>query len=309
MWMPLLLVLLAVGLMANALLGPLGLGWIEWRLSPLGLNQTYGIDAVAFVLGAPLALGAAWLWRSGARLAAPLALGSALFALYYGVAEVIGPDYVRYAGNNERWFLLCLAVIVLSWTIALRAWSALDPSPPAPPVWLGRSLAVVLGLGGALLIVAWGAQVLDIAITGRLSEAYLDAPSGFWIVRVVDLGFLAPACVATAIGLWRGSAVALKAAYGLTTFLTLQAVAVLAMAAVMLVRGDPTATPEFALGLLPICLGLGGLTTRLLMTYRAGVSDDAVFGVRVEQVGAVQAGGDPHSSADGRLVTGVGARH
>ena len=88
----------------------------------------------------------------------------------------------------------------------------------------------------------------------------------------------------------------------------MQAVAVLAMAAVMLGRADPTATPEFALALLPICLVLGALTTRLLMTYRASVSDDASFGVRVEKVGAVQARGDPDAGADGRLVTGVGAR-
>ena len=97
--MPFGLVALALALLANALLGPLGLGWIVWRLSPLGLNQTYGIDATVLLLGAPLALVAGWLWHAGHRLAPPLALGTASFALYYGVAEVIGPDYVRYAGQ------------------------------------------------------------------------------------------------------------------------------------------------------------------------------------------------------------------
>ena len=79
--MPLLLGLLALSLLANVLLGPLGPGWIVWRVSPLGLNQTLGIDATAMVAAAPLASIAAWLWWRGDRLAAPMALGPALFAV------------------------------------------------------------------------------------------------------------------------------------------------------------------------------------------------------------------------------------
>jgi hypothetical protein len=264
------LLLLALGLMANAVLGPLGLGWIQWRLSPYGLNQTYGSDAAALLLGAPIATVTAWLWHRGRRLGVPLALGAALFSLYYAVAEVIGPDYIRYAGNNERFFLLFLAIIVLSWSIAFSASTRLDARPPRPPIWLRRGLAIVLVLGGLLLAFAWGGALIDIAMSGRLSEAYLDAPSGFWIVRIVDVGFLAPVCLATGAGLWRSQPLAIKAAYGVTVFLTLQAAAVLLMAGVMLWRGDPTATPAFAVALVPIFVALATLTVQLLRTYAQG---------------------------------------
>ena len=60
--------------------------------------------------------------------------GAGLAALYYGIAEVLGPDYIRYAGNNERYFPLFLGVILLSWIAAIRAWAALDPDRPPPPV-------------------------------------------------------------------------------------------------------------------------------------------------------------------------------
>jgi hypothetical protein len=270
---PIALLILALALLANAILGPLALGWIHWRLSPIGLNQTYGIDAAVLILVAPIALIAAWLWRARKPLAAPLALGTALFALYYGVAEVIGPDYIRYAGNNERFFLLFLVVIILGWTIAFGAWSALDPRPPQPPRWLARSLGVVLVLGGLLLSFSWGVQLVDMAVTGRLSEAYLDAPGGFWIVRIVDLGFLAPVCLASGVGLWRNNALAIKAAFGVTAFLTMQAAAVLAMASVMLLRHDPTATPEFALALVPLFVALTALTAQLLATYAGSAAD------------------------------------
>jgi hypothetical protein len=145
------LLLLAVALAANVLLGPLGLGLIQWRVSANGLNQTYGADGACLVLVVPAALAAAWLWRRRHRLAAPLALGVGLATLYYAIAEVLGGDYLRYPGNNERFFLLFLALIIPSWTVAARAWAALDVAPPPPPRWLVRGFGLVLLLAVGLI--------------------------------------------------------------------------------------------------------------------------------------------------------------
>src|SRR5687767_1042059 len=149
--MPLTLLLLAAGLAANVVLGPLGLGLIEWRVSANGLNQTYGADAASLVLVVPAALAAAWLWRRGHRRAPPLALGVGLATLYYAVAETLGGDYLRYEGNNERFFLLFLCLIILGWTGAARAWAALDATPPALPSWLARGFGTVLLLAGGVM--------------------------------------------------------------------------------------------------------------------------------------------------------------
>jgi len=257
------LVLLALSLVVNVLLGPLGLGVLVWRVSANGLNQTYGADAAILLLIAPAALAAAWLWWRRARLAAPLALGAGLAALYYGIAEVLGPDYSRYPGNNERYFPLFLAVIILGWTSAARAWAALDAVPPRPPVWLARVLAVTLLLGAALIGGAWSAQLLAIA-------EYLDAPSAFWTIRIVDLGFLVPICLGVGVGLWRGSAIASKAAYGVVAFMALQAAAVLAMGGVMLWHDDPAASAALLYALAPITLALAACTVALLRSYAGG---------------------------------------
>jgi hypothetical protein len=253
------------------LLGPLGLGLIEWRVSANGLNQTYGADAAILALVVPATLAAARLWWRGQRLGAPLALGVGLAALYYGIAETLGPDYIRYAGNNERYFLLFLAVIVLAWLVAARAWVALDPAPPRPPVWLARGLAVVLALGAALISVAWLKQLLDIAATGAVTREYLEAPSAFWTVRIVDLGFIAPVCLGVGVGLWRGSAVAIKAAYGVVAFMVLQAAAVLAMRGVMLWRDDPTASPALVYALAPVTAALLACALALLRSYSRAI--------------------------------------
>jgi hypothetical protein len=68
--------------------------------------------------------------------------------------------------------------------------------------------------------------------------------------------------------------VAIKAAYGLASFLTLQGASVLAMGLVMLWRADPTASPTFVYVLAPIAVAVAVLTARLLGSY-AGASTSA----------------------------------
>jgi hypothetical protein len=270
--MPFALIALAIALVANVLLGPLGFGMLQWRVSANALNQTYGADAVSLLLVVPAALAAAWMWKARQRLAAPLTLGVGLATLYYAIAEVLGADYLQYAGNNERFFLLFLAVIVLSWTSVARAWVALDRQPPPLSLRFRRSVATVLLVGSAAIAYAWLAQLVDLAATGALSapgdaQAYRESPSAFWTVRIVDLGFIVPISTWTAIGLWQGRASALKVSFGIVTFLTLQAASVMAMGAVMLWRQDPTATPTLLVVLAPVTLALAGLTARLLAIY------------------------------------------
>ncbi len=266
------LLMLALGVAAAAVLGPLGLGLIQWRVSANALNQTLGADAAMLVLVAPVALAAAWLWRRGHRLAAPLALGAGPATLYYAAAAVLGADYTRYPGNNERFFLLYLVLVMLSWLITARAWAALDLQPPRPPSWLMRSLGTVLIAGASAIGLAWITQLVELAVTGALSSpadalAYAEAPSAFWLIRLVDLGVIVPICLATGAGLWRDSATALRAAYGVASFMTLQATSVLAMGAVMLWRHDPTASPALVYVLVPITLALAALTMLLLAPY------------------------------------------
>jgi hypothetical protein len=196
-----------------------------------------------------------------------LALGVGLATLYYAIAEVLGGDYLRYPGNNERFFLLFLTLIILSWSIATRAWVALDPSPPPPPRWLARGFGLVLLLAGGLIGLAWIGQLVPIALTGTVGPEYLDSPSAFWTIRIVDLGFIVPLAVWAGIGLWRGRPTAIRVAYGLASFLTLQGASVLAMGVVMLARQDPTASPALVYALAPICVALVVLTVQLLASY------------------------------------------
>jgi hypothetical protein len=266
------LALLAAGLSANVVLGPLGVGLLKWRVSLNGLNQTYGADGASLLLVVPAALVAARLWSVGHPLAAPLALGVGLATVYYAIAETLGGDYLRYPGNNERFFLLFLLLIVLSWTIAVHAWSSLDAEPPLPAAWLRRAFGTLSVLAAAFLGVAWIAQLVPIALTGVVGPDYLDSPSAFWTIRIVDLGFIVPITAWTGVGLWRQQATAIRAAYGLAAFLMLQGASVLAMGIIMLWRADPTASATFVYVLAPIVAALATLTAWLFRSYAVGSS-------------------------------------
>jgi hypothetical protein len=269
-WMPPSLVALAAGITAAVVFGPIGLGAIQWRVSADLLHQIIGADAAMLLLVVPSALAAAWLWRLDARLATPLALGVGLVTLYYAVADVVGADYTRYSGNNERVFLLFLGLIVLSWMTAARAWAALDMVPPVPDLLLARGFAAVLLAAGGLLLVAWLGQLIPIALTGTVPPEYLESPNAFWIVRIVDLGFIVPASLWTAIGLWRGRPAAHRAAYGLVAFMTLQGAEVLAIGGVMLASSDPAASLPFVIVLAPIVVACAAFTALLFRSYAEG---------------------------------------
>ena len=76
-------------------------------------------------------------------------------------------------------------------------------------------------------------------------------------------------------GLWRGSALAIKAAYGVVAFMVLQAAAVLAMGGVMLWRDDPTASPALVYALAPITAALLACALALLRSYARGIAASA----------------------------------
>lgn len=249
------LIALGLGMAASSLLGPLLLGVIRFRITPSMENQLLGGDVISLVVVAPVAVVAGLLWLRAHPLAPPLALAPALYAVYTYLTNILVPDYIRYPGNNERFFPLFIALIVLGWLVAASAWTALEAAPP-----MGISGALRWTLTGLLLVMSsiigltWWQQIA-VVMGGRLSPEYLEHPTAFWLIRTLDTAFIIPAALVTAIGLLRHRAVALRAAFGLAGLFACLGGSVAAMAGVMQLRQDPAASPV----LLVIFLGLATL--------------------------------------------------
>lgn len=232
-----------------------------------------GGEVVSLAVVAPVAIVAGALWLGGHRLAPALALGSALYAVYTYTTAVIGQEYTRYDGNVERFFPLYAGLVAGGAAIAVIAWSRLgEISIPMPSDGLRRTLAGIFLAMGAFFALAWAAQI-RLVITGNPTAEYVEGPTLFWLIKLLDFGFMIPLLVATGIGLVRRHPVAIKAAYGLTTFATCLAGSIAGMAVVMQARGDPSAQPAMLVVLLPATAGLAVVTERLLRSYLRGTGD------------------------------------
>ena len=241
-WLGYGLITLGTGLALLSLLGPLGFEVIDYLVSETLRNQTIGLDAVTLMLVAPIAAVTGVLALRRHPAAPVLALGPAAYSVYMLVQYVVGPDYLQRPGNNERFFLIYLALFVLAGLIGLRAWNAIDlkrvPAVPRARL-LGR---VLLPLAGLLVFARYLPLLLDAARAKPLGGDYTAGPTFFWTIALLDLGVGLPTLVATAVGLRRGRDWAAKALWTLVGWLGLVGPAVVGMATVMYVNDDPNAS-------------------------------------------------------------------
>jgi hypothetical protein len=263
------LLLLGTGMAANAILGPLLLAVVRSHVSPAMENQQIGGELISLFVAAPVALLAGVLWLRGNRLAPLLAIAPALYAVYTYVTFVLGPEYSRYPGNNERAFPLYLVLIILGWAIALRCWPATNSERlPSLSTGLRRLLTGVLLAISLLFALAWLGSLVPVLRGGAVPQSYSDDRTMFWLIRLLDLAFVIPASVITALGLLRNAAWATRLAYALIPFQTLLVGSVAGMAAVLLVRDDPTASPAMLAITLGATVVLGVTSVRLLINAR-----------------------------------------
>jgi hypothetical protein len=90
---------------------------------------------------------------------------------------------------------------------------------------------------------AWIASVADVLNGGAVAQEYEKDQTLFWLIRLMDLGFVIPAALITAAGLLRRARWGTRLCYAFIGFQTLLVAAIGAMAALMTARDDPAASP------------------------------------------------------------------
>jgi hypothetical protein len=140
-----------------------------------------------------------------------------------------------------------------------------------PTDGLRRTLAgIFLALGGFFAL-AWAAQI-RLVLAGEPPAEYREGPALFWVIKLLDVGFVIPALVATGIGLLRRHPMAIRAAYGLAGFATCLTGSVAGMAIAMEIKDDPSSSPAMLAVALPATAALALVTGRLLRSYLRGTS-------------------------------------
>ncbi|MGY1837639.1 hypothetical protein ACI79P_21390 [Blastococcus sp. SYSU DS0510] len=258
------LIALGFGVATSALLGPLALHQMQYRTSVTTLNQLLGGDAASLFVVAPLALVAGVLALRRHPVAPLLALGPALYVIYMFAQLVIGQEYLRLPGNVERFFPLLLAVFVLGEAAVVLAWGAVPAGLPRLSHRLERIAGVALILVALFLV--FGLHLRPIVTAWQdpssLTE-YASSPTAFWMVKLMDLGIVVPAALATGIGVLRGVPWARRAMYAMLTGYTCLAIAVAAMGVVMYANDDPDASLGLAGGFVMFALLFATVTVLL----------------------------------------------
>ena len=193
---------LGVGIATNAGLDPLVLGVIRLRESANIETQLLGGELTSLFLAAPMAIIAGVLWWRGSRLAPAVGIGPAGFAMYTYIQFVLVPDYSRYDGNNERFFPLYLALVMLGgWLV----WRSMAPA-------LGRTYRQPDVQGRRCV---WRtSHHRERSLRHRVDREHFvghdrrtddrasrEHATGFWLVRLMDLGFIVPFGITTGVGL------------------------------------------------------------------------------------------------------------
>jgi hypothetical protein len=271
---PTLLATVLVGLGAAiavaSLVGPLVLDLMRYRTSPTTLNQLLGSDAAGLFVVAPLAVVAAVLVQRRHVAGTVLATGVGVFALYTYSQVIIGQEYLRLPGNVESFFPLLLAVFLLGEAAVVLAWRALPPELPTPTLRVQRVAGGVLLAVVVLLVFGQHLRPMIVAWSDPASlTEYASSPTPFWLVKLMDLGIVAPIATAAGIGLLRRARWALRLAYPLVTAYALLGASVTAMGVVMNLRSDPDASLALTAGFGLFTAILAGLTMALYRPLRS----------------------------------------
>jgi hypothetical protein len=231
---------LGTGLAANALLGPLALGVIRYRFSDSLVYQGIGLDFVSLVVVAPLAAAAAVFTRRGGASGPALGLGIGAYTAYMAIQYVVGPEYLALPGNNERFVLLHLSLLVTGLVTASAAWLAIEESrlpPTTDPA--RRRWGALLWAVGAVLMLRYGPAIAGLTAGDPAIPAYRENPTSYLLIATLDLGVFLPAILATGLGLRRGRGPASKGLHLVLGWFALVGLAVAAMSVTMWMHDDP----------------------------------------------------------------------
>jgi hypothetical protein len=221
-------------------------------------NQTLGLEAVSLLVVAPLSVVIGVLARRGHRAAPYVGVAIGAYTAYMLVQYIVGPSYLDY----PRVLPLQLGLFVLGWVVALRAWIiGRSNEAVSPPVRSLRHHAVALFALAAFVVMRYAPAFAGMLEGSPVPADAVDDPAMFWTILLMDLGIFVPLALAAGVALRRGQAWAQTALFAAAGWFLLVTTAVTAMAATMLVNGDPHSAAGQVI--------IFGLTELLVIAYVA----------------------------------------
>ena len=211
-----------------------------YRDSPNLVVQARGQDLITLLVALPALVIGAWLAGRGSQRARLVWLGALVYTVYtyvgYAFAVRFNPLFLVYVA-----LLGCSTYALIGGLVTTERNVIKTSFTARTPV---KAVSIYLVVIAALFYALWLSDALPASLAGQPTQGLIDAGTPTNFVQVLDMAWLLPALVITAVGLWRKQPIAYTLAGALLTYAVLLTLAVLSMVVFMVRAGQPVVIPQ-----------------------------------------------------------------
>jgi hypothetical protein len=244
-----------------------GVGFLAedlYRDTPYFAAQAVGQDLVTLIVALPVLVASAILAGRGSGRAHLVWLGVLVYLVY---------SYVIYALSVQfnSLFLVYVALLGCSLYALIGGLATTDFAgvkarfsrrTPA------RAVSIFLALLAVLFYLMWLSEAIPAVLTGEVPQSVTDNATPTNAVHVLDMAWILPATILTAIWLWRGRALGYTLAGILLSFLSLLALAIMSMIVFMVLYGQAVSAGPAAIFAVLLAISLW-----MLIRYLRGLEE------------------------------------
>ena len=211
-----------------------------YRDTPSLVAQAIGQDAITLIIALPALLIAAFLTSRGSQRARLIWLGGLIYVVYTYASYAFGirfnPLFLIYIA------LLGCSTYALIGGLATTDWAGIKAGfTERTPV---RAVSIFLLVIAGLFYLIWLSEAVPASLTGIPPQSVKDDGTPTNVVHVLDMAWLLPALVITAVSLWRKNPIGYALAAALLANLGFLALAILAMIMFEARGGEPVVIPQ-----------------------------------------------------------------
>lgn len=226
--------------------------------------QAVGQDLVTLIVALPALVISAILAGRGSERAHLVWLGVLVYLVYsyviYALAVQFNPLFLVYVA------LLGFSLYALIWGLVTTDFAGIQARfSQKTPV---KAVSIFLAVLAALFYFMWLSETIPALFAGEVPQSVVDNGTPTNAVHVLDMAWILPATILTALWLWRGRAVGYTLAGVLLTFLSLLALAIMSMIVFMVLYGQAVSVGPAAIFAILFAISLW-----MLVRYLRGLEE------------------------------------
>lgn len=225
-----------------------------YRDTPSLVAQAIGQDAVTLMIALPALIICAFLTSRGSQRARLIWLGVLVYIVYTYASYAFGirfnPLFLIYTA------LLGCSSYALIGGLVTTDWAGIKAGfTERTPV---RAVSIFLIAIAGLFYLIWLSEAVPASLTGTPPQSVNDDGTPTNVIHVLDMAWLLPALVITAVSLWRKQSMGYALAAPLLANLVFLALAILSMIVFQARGGEPVVLPLVMIfvGLFAVSMGM-----------------------------------------------------